>query len=70
MKEFQIKEDAEFVELVKLLKLLDLVNSGGEAKVRIHAGEVSLNGEVETRKRKKLYPGDLVLFDGTEIIIK
>jgi len=69
MKEFKIREGEEFIELVKLLKLLDLVNSGGEAKIRINKGEVLLNGELETRKRKKLYPGDKIDFDGTQISI-
>jgi len=69
MKEFKIREGEEFIELVKLLKLLDLVNSGGEAKIRINKGEVLLNGELETRKRKKLYPGDTIDFDGTQISI-
>ncbi len=69
MKEFTIREGEEFIELVKLLKLLDLVNSGGEAKMRIQDGEASLNGVVETRKRKKLYRGDKILFDGTMIHI-
>ncbi len=69
MKEFKIRDGEEFIELVKLLKLMDLVNSGGEAKVRIQEGEATLNGEVETRKRKKLYDGDIVTFDGTKIKI-
>jgi len=69
MKEFKIRAGEKFIELVKLLKLLDLVNSGGEAKIRIHNGEVLLNGETETRKRKKLIAGDIIQFDGTKIKI-
>ncbi len=61
---------SDYIELVKLLKLLNLVGSGGEAKIRITDGEVLYNGEVETRKRKKLYSGDVVEFDGHEIKIQ
>ncbi|TPW10120.1 MAG: ribosome-associated protein, partial [bacterium] len=52
------------------LKLHQWVSSGGEAKVVIQGGEVSLNGEVETRRRKKLRTGDVVSFGGkTESVV-
>ncbi len=61
----------EFIELNKLLKLLNLVGSGGEAKVLIReAGEVKVNGEVETQVRKKLRAGDRVRFGGEEILVE
>ena len=68
MKEFSLKGH-DYVELKNLLKLLDLVNSGGEAKVIIQGGEVMVNGEVETRRGRKLKPGDNVTFNGTEVEI-
>ena len=46
--------------LGQALKAADLVGSGGEAKVVIQAGEVSVNGEVETRRGRKLEEGDVV----------
>jgi ribosome-associated protein len=46
--------------LGQALKAADLVGSGGEAKVVIQAGEVSVNGEVETRRGRKLREGDVV----------
>ena len=46
--------------LGQALKAADLVVSGGEAKVLIQAGEVSVNGEVETRRGRKLDEGDVV----------
>jgi ribosome-associated protein len=46
--------------LGQALKAADLVGSGGEAKVLIQAGEVSVNGEVETRRGRKLAEGDVV----------
>ena len=61
--------DREYVELKNLLKLLNLVHSGGEAKIRIQGGEAMVNGEVETRRSKKLYPGDKVTFDNETIEI-
>jgi ribosome-associated protein len=60
----------EYIELHNLLKVLDIVNSGGEAKVRIRSGEVLYNGEVETRKRKKLYLDDTVKIDDIIITIR
>ena len=46
--------------LGQALKAASLVGSGGEAKVVIQAGEVSVNGEVETRRGRKLEEGDVV----------
>ena len=60
-KEFSL-DGHEFIELNKLLKLLRLVSSGGEANSRIENGEIKVNGTVETRKRNKLRPGDVVSF--------
>ena len=45
------------------------MDSGLDAKIVIQDGEVSVNGEVETRRGKKLYPGDVVKFDGETIEI-
>lgn len=51
----------------QLLKLAGLVSSGIDAKIVIQEGEVLYNGEVETRRGKKVYPGDTVEFDGEVI---
>ena len=48
------------IELYKLLKFENLVQSGGEAKLLISEGYVRVNGEVETRKGKKIFEGDVV----------
>jgi ribosome-associated protein len=50
--------DQEYIELHKLIKILDLVDSGAEAKLIVAEGHVLRNGEVELRKRAKIYPGD------------
>jgi ribosome-associated protein len=52
------------VELCNLLKLESLTQSGGEAKFVIAEGHVRVNGEVETRKRKKVRAGDVVEYAG------
>ncbi|WP_019529400.1 RNA-binding S4 domain-containing protein [Dasania marina] len=52
------------VELYKILKFEGMVRSGGEAKMFIAEGKVLVNGEIETRKRKKIVAGDSIqLFD-------
>jgi len=53
---------SEPVELYKILKFEGLVASGGEAKQVIADGEVRVNGEIETRKRKKIVTGDIIEF--------
>jgi len=53
-------EEEPVITLGQALKASDLVGSGGEAKVLIQAGEVLVNGEVETRRGRKLVAGDVV----------
>ncbi len=50
-------------ELYKILKFEGLVASGGEAKLVIADGQVTVNGSTETRKRKKIISGDIITFD-------
>ena len=57
----------EPVELYKILKFEGIVASGGEAKAVIENGQVLVNGEVETRKRKKIVSGDTIEFMGEQI---
>ena len=54
----------KFIKLQDLLKFANLVGTGGEAKERIQAGEVSVNGEVCTMRGRKIHPGDTVVFLG------
>ena len=54
--------ESEFVELYKILKFEGLTENGGSAKHAIAEGLVSVNGEVETRKRKKIRAGDQIDF--------
>ena len=57
----------EPVELYKVLKFEGLVASGGEAKMMVAEGLVSVNGQSETQKRKKLVAGDIVEFNGEKL---
>jgi ribosome-associated protein len=50
------------VELYKILKFEGLVSTGGEAKLLIADGQVTVNGEVETRRRRKIIDGDVIEF--------
>jgi ribosome-associated protein len=59
--------NTEYIELDKLLKRENLAASGGEARYLISQGLARVNGVVETRKRRKLYPGDLISFNGVEM---
>ena len=59
----------EFIKLQDLLKLANLVGTGGEAKIVIQNGDVSVNGEVCTMRGKKIHPGDTVAFDGKELTV-
>lgn len=60
----EIELEEEPIELCKLLKVLDLVEGGGQAKNLITEGYVGVNHEICTIKRKKLYSGDILEFDG------
>ena len=59
----------EFIKLQDLLKFANLVSSGGEAKERVQAGEVTVNGEVCTMRGKKIRPGDVVALAGQELTV-
>ncbi len=57
------------VELYKIIKFENLAASGGDAKHLIQEGLVRVNGVVETRKRKKIYPGDIIEVHGWKLRI-
>ena len=69
MKEFKLREEDEFIRLGQLLKACGMVDSGVTAKIVIVDGEVKVNGEVETRRGKKLSGGEIVEFEGNQIKI-
>ena len=54
----------EFIKLGQALKLFGLCETGVDAKFAVQDGLVTVNGEVEYQRGKKLYPGDIVSYDG------
>ena len=63
----QVKINTEYIKLEALLKYEGLTETGGDAKERIQAGEVTVNGETCTMRGKKLRPGDRAALDGVEL---
>lgn len=64
-----IRETDEFIKLGQALKKAGLVETGVDAKFFIQDGQVTLNGQTELRRGKKLYNGDVVCFNGETIQI-
>lgn len=66
----KIRDTEEFIKLGQSLKATGLVDTGLDAKEVIIQGLVLVNGEVETRRGRKLYDGDEVIFDDDVISIQ
>ena len=62
--------NSPMIRLDDFLKRCGLVGTGGEAKVRIQSGEISVNDIVETRRRRQLHPGDVVTFEQKDYTVK
>jgi ribosome-associated protein len=65
-----VEINKEPVELYKILKFEGMCASGGEAKMAVSEGQVLVNGEIETRKRKKIVSGDIIEFCNEKIQIQ
>ncbi len=63
----EVEINKEPIELYKILKMENLVESGGRAKHVISEGMVTLNGTIETQKRKKILNGDIIEYDGNTL---
>lgn len=63
----EFKIEGEYIELIQLLKALGVAETGGHAKYIVESEEVIRNGEIETRKRAKLIPGDIIEIDDIRI---
>lgn len=66
----KIKLKDEFIKLGQALKAAGLAESGVDAKFVIQDGLVKVNGQVETRRGKKLVAGDIVEYDGKTVKIE
>jgi ribosome-associated protein len=62
--------DEDSIRLAQLLKLAGVIDTGGEAKLRIAAGEVRVNGEVEVRRGRQLRRGDVVEIDDQRLRVR
>ena len=60
----------EFIKLAQAMKLAGLIDSGLEEKIVIQNGEVKVNGEVDTRRGKKLVPGDIFEYEGNRVKVE
>lgn len=66
----KLREKDEFIKLGQALKAAGLVENGAEAKEVIQDGEVSVNGETDTRRGRKLYDGDIIEYNHEQIKIE
>ena len=66
-KNIELKLRDEFIKLGQAMKAAGIVSSGIDAKMLIQDGQVTVNGEVETRRGRKLYDGDVFEFEGDEV---
>ncbi len=57
-------DTSNIIKLDQFLKLMDIAATGGQAKLMIQDGIVFVNGELETRRGRKLVPGDRVTVEG------
>lgn len=69
MQQETFKINGDFIELIGLLKALGIAETGGHAKAIVEDEVVMRNGELETRKRAKLIPGDVIEIAGEMRII-
>jgi len=60
----------EFIKLDSFLKAVNEAASGGEAKIMVAEGFVSVNGEIELRRGRKLRPGDYVEIEGRRYTVE
>lgn len=70
MEDLSITIKDEYIKLGQALKLAGLVSSGVDAKFLIQDGQVKVNGKVDTRRGKKLRPGDTFEFENTVVLVK
>lgn len=66
----QIPIETAYIKLDSFLKMINAVGSGGEAKLVISEGDVLVNGSVEIRRGRKLYPGDRIRYQTREYEVK
>ena len=66
----KLRETDEFIKLGQALKKAGLESSGVDAKMDIQSGLVKVNGEIEERRGRKLYDGDIFEFNGKQVKVE
>jgi ribosome-associated protein len=66
----KVKITTEYIKLEQMMKLAGIVGRGSDAKQIILDGAVTVNGNIELQRGKKLRPGDIVEFDGMKYVIE
>ncbi len=70
METIKLRETDDFIKLGQALKKAGLEGSGVDAKMDIQSGKVKVNGEIEERRGRKLYDGDVFEFNGTQVKVE
>lgn len=65
----EVKLQSEYIKLGQLLKFVDLITTGGEEKPFLLTHKILVNGIVENRRGRKIYPGDVVVIDEDKYLI-
>jgi ribosome-associated protein len=63
------KLNKEYIKLDQFLKMSNIISTGGEAKFYLMENEVLVNGVIENRRGRKLYPGDVVVVEGRKLFV-
>ena len=69
MQTVSIRQQDNFIRLGQAMKKAAIVSSGVEAKLLITDGQVEVNGEIETRRGRKLVPGDVIGYNGEKVTV-
>jgi ribosome-associated protein len=70
METVKLREGEEYIKLGQALKVAGFVETGADAKFAIADGKVTVNGEVDTRRGRKLYDGDEAEYDGRKLRVE
>ncbi len=70
METIKLRDGEEFIKLGQAMKKAGMVDSGVDAKMIIQDGLVKVNGEVDTRRGKKLYDGDIFEYEGVSVKVE
>lgn len=65
----QETSSSESIQLDQFLKIQGIAESGGHAKILVQSGQVIVNGHVETRRKRQLFQGDEVTFEGETLVV-